>query len=98
MRYNLRSENEAEMGAALRAAAVIDQWGRPAAGVTLDIIGTIYKATGELRQADNGLELPVMEAIPGWHANLIAELSPAQEAALPIIPPPKNPYRLFAGE
>jgi hypothetical protein len=98
MRYNLRAENEAELMAALRAAAVIDQWGRPAAGVTLDVIGTIYKETGEVLKTEAGLPYPVVEAVPGCHANMIADLTPEQLAALPIIPAPKNPYRIFAGE
>lgn len=98
MRFNLRADDEDELLQALRTAGLIDQWGRPAVGVTLDIIGPIFKETGEMREAEYGLRLPVMQAVPGWHANLIAELTPEQEASLPIIQPPKNPYRVFAGE
>lgn len=98
MRYNLRTDDEATLQVALRAAGIINQWGQAREGITLDVIGTIYKATGEMEQSEIGSQVPVMLAVPGWHANLIAELSPEQQAILPIIPPPKNPYRVFAGE
>lgn len=35
----------------------------------IDIIGTIYKDTGETTLVE-GLEQPVMAAVPGWHVNM----------------------------
>lgn len=35
----------------------------------IDIIGTIYKPTGERVQTEQG-ETPVMAPIPGWHVNV----------------------------
>lgn len=35
----------------------------------IDIIGTIYKATGKTTLVD-GIEQPVMAAVPGWHVNM----------------------------
>lgn len=35
----------------------------------IDIIGTIYKDTGETTLVD-GIEQPVMAAVPGWHVNM----------------------------
>ena len=35
----------------------------------IDIIGTIYKATGETTIVE-GLEQPVMAAVDGWHVNV----------------------------
>lgn len=93
MRYNLRAVSETALDDALRAAGLVND-GAPAEGVALDVIGTIYRPTGEADVEG----APVLVAIDGWHANLIADLTPAQEALLPIIPAPTNPYRIFAGE
>ena len=35
----------------------------------IDIIGTIYKPTGEMITTDEG-EVPEMAASPGWHVNV----------------------------
>ena len=35
----------------------------------IDILGTIYKPTGEMIQIDEG-EAPVMAAVDGWHVNV----------------------------
>lgn len=35
----------------------------------IDTIGVIYKPTGETTEQD-GMTVPVMEAIPGWHVNV----------------------------
>ena len=35
----------------------------------VDIVGTIYKPTGKTRVED-GVPIPVMAAIPGWHVNV----------------------------
>ena len=35
----------------------------------IDVIGTIYKPTGEMIDTDEG-EVPEMEAIDGWHVNV----------------------------
>jgi hypothetical protein len=65
----------------------------------LDIIGTIYQPTGETLTDDDGNEFPEMAAIEGYHANLRAGLSAAQQAALPIMTKtPKNPVRKWAGD
>ena len=62
-------------------------------GVALDIIGTIYKPTGTMLTDEEGMEYPEMAAIPGWHANLIAEAG----LDLPTIEAPATPYRVWAG-
>jgi len=64
-------------------------------GIALDIIGTIYVETGETLTDDNGNEYPEMEAIEGYHANLIAD---AGIEGLPTIDAPETPYRKWAGE
>lgn len=45
----------------------------PAAGYSIDIIGTIYKPTGNYIQKvfeNNIMEVPEMQAVEGFHANL----------------------------
>ena len=62
-------------------------------GFILDEIGTIYKGTGNFATDEEGNEYEVTEAVEGYHANLIGEISPEQEVSLPVIPVPQNPMR-----
>jgi hypothetical protein len=64
----------------------------------LDIIGTMYRATGTMLTTEDGMEYPEMEAIDGYHANLREELTAEQEAALPTVDAPATPYRKWAGD
>jgi hypothetical protein len=52
-----------------------------------DIIGTIYKPTGEMLTGEDG-EYPAMAALEGWHVNVLAEESPelAPYAVFPVVP------------
>ena len=61
----------------------------------LDIIGTIYKPTGQTTEID-GRQVPVMEALEGFHANLLADLTTEQQSALPLIDAPATPVRVWA--
>ena len=67
-----------------------------AGGIALDVIGTIYKPTGKTLTVD-GMEVPEMAPIAGYHANLRGDLSDEQRAALSdlLIDPPAQPYRVF---
>ena len=64
----------------------------------LDIIGTMYRETGNMLTTEDGMEYPEMEAIEGYHANLREVLTDAQEAALPTVDAPATPYRKWAGD
>ena len=64
----------------------------------LDIIGTMYSATGNMLTTDDGMEYPEMEAVDGYHANLREELTDEQVALLPTIDAPTVPYRKWAGD
>lgn len=98
--HYLRADTEAALYAALEAAGVVVQ-SEDGYRVTdpcayaLDVIGTIYRPTGEVIEQD-GMEIPVMEPVPGYHANLRAsiEFDPAPLADI-IIPPPHNPVRAW---
>ena len=61
----------------------------------LDIIGIIHKPTGETIERD-GYTIPVMEAIEGFHANLLGQLTEEQQSALPLIDAPATPVRVWA--
>ena len=65
----------------------------------LDVIGLIYKPTGNIITTD-GFDYPEMLPITGWHANLKANLTTEQETALApfFVPEPKTPSRKWAGE
>ena len=64
----------------------------------LDIIGTMYTATGNTLTDGEGMEYPEMEAVDGYHANLREELTDEQVAALPTVDAPATPYRIWAGD
>jgi hypothetical protein len=64
----------------------------------LDVIGTMYSATGNMLTDGEGMEYPEMEAVDGYHANLREELTDAQVAALPTVAAPATPHRIWAGD
>ena len=86
MDYYLKAESEAALWSALVAAGaavevqVKDEAGNtietryaPASGYSLDIIGTIYKPTGNIIQqtvGDTTIEVPEMSPLSGFHANM----------------------------
>ena len=64
----------------------------------LDIIGTMYRETGNMLTTEDGMEYPETEAISGYHANLREVLTTAQESELPTVTAPATPYRKWAGD
>ena len=64
----------------------------------LDIIGTMYSATGTMLTDGGNMEYPEMKAVDGYHANLREELTDEQVALLPTIDAPTVPYRKWAGD
>lgn len=75
------------------------EW-RKTDGYDLDIIGVIFKPTGETGEDANG-EYQIVEPLEGYHANLRmwgGELSDEQKAALPLIEKPNTPTRVWAGD
>lgn len=82
-----------------------DEWDGPSGAYEwrslsnmLDIIGIMYRETGNMLTDGEGMEYPEMEAVDGYHANLREELTAAQEAALPTVAAPATPYRKWAGD
>ena len=86
MDYYLKAASEAVLMTALEAVnavksvqvknevgEVIETRYVAAPGYNLDVIGTVYKPTGNLVQQtidDRTIEVPEMVALPGFHANL----------------------------
>lgn len=97
MDYYLKAESEAALWSALETAGaarkvevkgedgeVVETRYAPAEGYSLDLIGTIHKPTGNLIQQTVGeltTEVPEMEALDGFHANMRgpADLAPKIE-------------------
>ena len=80
------------------AETVTDPEGRPhnvAKGIALDIIGTIYKPTGNMVTSGD-LTFPEQLPVEGFHANIRGDLTSEQQAALPLISAPATPYRVWA--
>jgi hypothetical protein len=61
----------------------------------IDIIGTIYRPTGEVEMAED-MEVPVMAAVDGYHVN-VRNYSEAPELDAYVVVP-TNQYRTWAGE
>ncbi|MGU5656765.1 hypothetical protein [Aeromonas veronii] len=94
----LKADNEAAMLTALKAAGFIADEESGALyldGSALDIIGTIYKQTGETTIVD-GESVPVMAVVPGYHVN-VRTTSPELAAALDTLRTyPDTPVRRWA--
>jgi hypothetical protein len=69
----------------------------PKAGVDLDVIGTIWKPTGETTLDEEGNLIQVSAPLEGYHAN-IRGITEEQAAMLPTIAKPNNPVRMWAGD
>ena len=91
--YWLRGESQGEVEIALASAGIPLL---PSTMSSFDPIGTIWKDTGEVDADGN----PVMEPIPGWHANLrlTYRMKTEQKIALDylLIPEPAHPVRVWA--
>ena len=59
-----------------------------------DVIGIIMRPTGVMVANAEGLEEPVIEALPGWHVNVRSE-EPIPELE-PYLVYPVNPVRVWA--
>ena len=62
---------------------------------TPDIIGTIYKPTGNTLTDADGFEYPEMQPIDGFHVNFQQEVPELSE--FKVDPQPTTPYRVYAG-
>ncbi|MEO1989614.1 MAG: hypothetical protein ABGX47_23645 [Martelella sp.] len=68
-----------------------------AVGPTCD--GLVYAPTGEMETDGDGVEYPVMAAVPGFHVNLRLEdgaALPDALAAFAVTPEPATPAEIFA--
>lgn len=89
MDYFLKAESEAALWQALEAAGIVESIDGSFVkkqGYDLDIIGVIFKTTGE-----------IVEQIDGYHANIrtVSELTEEQIAVLPLIEAPSTPTRVW---
>lgn len=104
MDYYLKAASEAALMTALEAAGVVKSYTvkneqgvvvdtrfvtQP--GYDLDVVGTIYKPTGNMIQqtGEFAREVPEMAALPGFHANLRGPADLAPKIVLtPYVPAP----------
>ena len=91
--YWLRGDSQGEVETAMASAGIPLL---PSTMSSYDAIGTIWRDTGEVDADGN----PVMEPIPGWHANLrmVRALTEGEEMALDgvLIQEPQHPVRVWA--
>jgi len=67
----------------------------------IDVVGTIYKATGNMLTDDDGNEYPEMAPLDGWHVNLrlVTDAMQAEADALAdyvVDPEPVTPARVWS--
>ena len=93
IRAYIKTATEAEW-LALVAAHLTDAEGALLPAVEVDEIGVIQHTTGEV--VVDGMTVPTMEPVPGWHANLTFRAEPPA-AILPFCVNPVQPKRVFFG-
>ena len=102
--YYLKAVDEdtfwADMQALNLAELATDPEGEPQWRYTgpgsLNLVGTIYQPTGDTIVDAEGVEVPEMAPIPGYHANVA---SPTAVDFGPLaIPDPASPVRKWAGQ
>lgn len=108
MDYYLKATSEEAMWSALISAGVAKEvtddsvTRKVPVGVSLDVIGVIYRGTGimiEVNSPEMGTyTYEEQEPIEGFHANIRGELTPEQQAALPLINKPTAPVRIWFGD
>lgn len=62
----------------------------------VDVIGTILHETGLMQETSEGA-VPVMEAVPGYHVNLVLHAEEVPTALFPYLVNPVQPKRVFYG-
>jgi hypothetical protein len=109
MDYYLKAESEEALWSALISAGVAKEsevdgiaYKGPVAGIALDVVGVIYKGTGQMIEVTSPemgtFTYEEQEPIPGYHANIRGELTQEQQAALPLIDKPNAPVRIWFGD
>lgn len=85
--------NEAEADSILYTGQADDLPTKTPKYALIDVIGTIYSPTGETVNVD-GVEVPQMAAIDGWHVNV--RCAEEVEEFAPYIVTPNTPNRAWA--
>jgi hypothetical protein len=104
MDYYLKANSEENMWETLTAAGLTSEYEgkKYAKGISLDVIGVIYKETGNMTTVTdpegNTFEVPETQAIEGYHANIRGDLTEEQQQALPLIAKPSTPNRIWFGD
>ena len=87
--FYLRFDTPADADAVLYEGEGDDRRAKYAA---IDVLGTIYKPTGEMIQIDE-VEVPVMAAVDGWHANVRHNAEAPELEAYRVFP--VTPHRMW---
>lgn len=98
--YHLKTNTEYDLWNCLEQAGLVvwhlesNQY-RPI-NIALDVIGTIYKETGQMMRTNEGFLVAETKAIDGFHANIRGVLTEEQLSQLPLIQAPATPFRVWA--
>ena len=64
--------------------------------IALDVIGVIFKQTGNTISTEEGYLMPEVVELDGYHANLRGSLTEEQMRILPLIDAPSTPHQVWA--
>jgi hypothetical protein len=92
--YYLKFIDEADARACLADFITEEgEWMHASPIHAMDVIGTVYKPTGESQEDDAGNLVPVLAPLEGFHVNFIGTLS---NHLLSKVVTPNNPVRVWA--
>lgn len=91
----LKATDKVAMDAALTTAGLLDDEGNYIGNV--DVIGEIYKPTGNTLTDEDGMEYPEMQAIAGYHVNVRTDdVAVIDSLATITMTEPTTPFRVWA--
>ena len=70
------------------------EWILSSADYALDLVGTIYKPTGNMLQSEDGFDYPETAPLDGWHVNMACNA--LSDDLVPYTVSPTSPSRIFA--
>jgi hypothetical protein len=96
--YEPQEEKVSEPGQELPPKVVKRKWMSATTNYDFDVIGAVFKPTGQTVTAPDGLfQYPEMAAVDGFHVNVRVRVGNLPDALRQNIIKPSNPVRTFAG-
>lgn len=92
--FFLKFESEAHAIDVLSKYRKDGEWILSSADYALDLVGTIYKPTGNMLQSEDGFDYPETAPLDGWHVNMACHA--LSDDLMQYTVNPSSPSRIFA--